>query len=149
MRPPSASTAQRYFPTFHTAFAPRPHLPAPSAPLPHPAVYAAAVSIETGMQSAAMGYALSTKHFANVLVAVPSSVSIVFMVGGGRRGGREPGREPGRGKGGWEAGSRPAAAAARAGMGPGLGQTPPLTVAGARGLACRSGWVPRWRWCGA
>lgn len=38
------------------------------------------VSIETGMQSAAMGYALSTKHFADVLVAVPSSVSIVFMV---------------------------------------------------------------------
>lgn len=40
----------------------------------------AAVSIETGMQSAAMGYALSTKHFADVLVAVPSSISIVFMV---------------------------------------------------------------------
>ena len=40
----------------------------------------AAVSIETGMQSAAMGYALSTKHYAAVLVAVPSSVSIVFMV---------------------------------------------------------------------
>lgn len=39
-----------------------------------------AVSIETGMQSAAMGYALSSKHFADVLVAVPSSVSIVFMV---------------------------------------------------------------------
>lgn len=38
------------------------------------------VSIETGMQSAAMGYALSTKHFPDVLVAVPSSVSIVFMV---------------------------------------------------------------------
>ena len=35
-----------------------------------------AVSIETGMQSAAMGYALSSKHFAgNVLVAVPSSIS--------------------------------------------------------------------------
>lgn len=32
------------------------------------------------MQSAAMGYALSTKHFGDVLVAVPSSVSIVFMV---------------------------------------------------------------------
>ena len=27
-----------------------------------------------------MGYALSTKHFADVLVAVPSSISIVFMV---------------------------------------------------------------------
>lgn len=38
------------------------------------------VSIETGMQSAAMGYALSCKHFSDVLVAVPSSVSIVFMV---------------------------------------------------------------------
>lgn len=38
------------------------------------------VSIETGMQSAAMGYALSTKHFADILVAVPSSVSIVIMV---------------------------------------------------------------------
>lgn len=42
------------------------------------------------MQSAAMGYALSSKHFADVLVAVPSSVSIVFMVGAGgpaRKGG--------------------------------------------------------------
>lgn len=38
------------------------------------------VSIETGMQSAAMGYALSTKHFTDILVAVPSSVSIVVMV---------------------------------------------------------------------
>lgn len=38
------------------------------------------VSVETGMQSAAMGYALSCKHFKDVLVAVPSSVSIVFMV---------------------------------------------------------------------
>ncbi|KAL6779846.1 hypothetical protein ACKKBG_A13970 [Auxenochlorella protothecoides x Auxenochlorella symbiontica] len=38
------------------------------------------VSIETGMQSAAMGYALSTKHFADVLVAMPSAVSILFMV---------------------------------------------------------------------
>jgi BASS family bile acid:Na+ symporter len=38
------------------------------------------VSIETGMQSAAMGYALSTKHFADILVAVPSSVSILVMV---------------------------------------------------------------------
>lgn len=38
------------------------------------------VSIETGMQSAAMGFALSTKHFADVLVAVPSAVSILFMV---------------------------------------------------------------------
>lgn len=38
------------------------------------------VSIETGMQSAAMAYALSTKHFADILVAVPASVSIVVMV---------------------------------------------------------------------
>ncbi|GAB4815674.1 hypothetical protein N2152v2_002720 [Parachlorella kessleri] len=38
------------------------------------------VSIETGMQSAAMGFALSTHHFKDVLVAVPSAVSIVFMV---------------------------------------------------------------------
>ena len=38
------------------------------------------VSIETGMQSAAMAYALSTKHFADILVAVPASVSIVIMV---------------------------------------------------------------------
>ena len=38
------------------------------------------VSIETGMQSAAMGFALSRKHFADILVAVPSSVSIVIMV---------------------------------------------------------------------
>ncbi|EFN55282.1 hypothetical protein CHLNCDRAFT_134211 [Chlorella variabilis] len=38
------------------------------------------VSLETGLQSAALGYTLSTKHFADVLVAVPSSVSIVFMV---------------------------------------------------------------------
>lgn len=38
------------------------------------------VSIETGMQSAAMGYALSTRNFADIMVAVPSSVSIVVMV---------------------------------------------------------------------
>ena len=38
------------------------------------------VSIETGMQSAAMAYALSTKHFSDILVAVPASVSIVVMV---------------------------------------------------------------------
>lgn len=38
------------------------------------------VSIETGMQSAAMGFALSRQHFADVMVAVPSSVSIVCMV---------------------------------------------------------------------
>jgi bile acid:Na+ symporter, BASS family len=29
------------------------------------------VSIETGMQSAAMGYALAVKHFSDVMVAVP------------------------------------------------------------------------------
>ena len=38
------------------------------------------VSIETGMQSAAMAYALSMKHFSDVMVAVPASVSIVVMV---------------------------------------------------------------------
>lgn len=44
--------------------------PAPAACIPH-----------AGMQSAAMGFALSTHHFRDVLVAVPSAVSIVFMVG--------------------------------------------------------------------
>jgi len=39
------------------------------------------VSIETGMQSAALAYGLSVKHFASdVMVAVPASVSIVIMV---------------------------------------------------------------------
>eukprot|EP00890_Picochlorum_soloecismus_P004979 jgi/Picsp_1/5482/NSC_02841-R1_bile acid na+ symporter family protein len=38
------------------------------------------VSIETGMQSAAMGYALTTKHFSDILVAVPSAVSVCVMV---------------------------------------------------------------------
>lgn len=39
------------------------------------------VSIETGMQSAALAYGLSRSHFANdVMVAVPASVSIVIMV---------------------------------------------------------------------
>ncbi len=38
------------------------------------------VSIETGMQSAALGFSLSMKHFSDVLVALPSAVSIVVMV---------------------------------------------------------------------
>ncbi|MEO2192071.1 MAG: bile acid:sodium symporter family protein [bacterium] len=39
------------------------------------------VSIETGMQSAALAYGLSVKHFASdALVSVPASVSIVIMV---------------------------------------------------------------------
>ena len=39
------------------------------------------VSIETGMQSAALAYGLSVKHFASdAMVAVPASVSIVIMV---------------------------------------------------------------------
>jgi len=39
------------------------------------------VSIETGMQSAALAYGLSVKHFASdPMVAVPASVSIVIMV---------------------------------------------------------------------
>jgi BASS family bile acid:Na+ symporter len=37
------------------------------------------VSIETGMQSAALGFALARKHFADPMVAVPSAVSVVFM----------------------------------------------------------------------
>ena len=38
------------------------------------------VSIETGMQSAALGFALSSKHFGDVATTVPSAVSINFMV---------------------------------------------------------------------
>jgi BASS family bile acid:Na+ symporter len=38
------------------------------------------VSIETGMQSAALAYGLSVKHFSDALVSVPASVSIVIMV---------------------------------------------------------------------
>lgn len=56
-----------------------PSHPALSRPL-LPPLCPPTVSIETGMQSAAMGYALSTKHFADILVAVPSSVSILVMV---------------------------------------------------------------------
>ena len=36
-----------------------------------------------GMQSAALGFALARKHFADPLVAVPSAVSVVFMALGG------------------------------------------------------------------
>ncbi|KAK9801391.1 hypothetical protein WJX73_004956 [Symbiochloris irregularis] len=41
------------------------------------------VSIETGMQSAALGFLLARQHFADPLVAVPSAVSVVFMALGG------------------------------------------------------------------
>lgn len=41
------------------------------------------VSIETGMQSAALGFLLAQAHFADPLVAVPSAVSVVFMALGG------------------------------------------------------------------
>lgn len=41
------------------------------------------VSIETGMQSAALGFLLAQKHFADPLVAIPSAVSVVFMALGG------------------------------------------------------------------
>eukprot|EP01025_Chloroclados_australasicus_P047934 TRINITY_DN5412_c0_g1_i4.p2 TRINITY_DN5412_c0_g1~~TRINITY_DN5412_c0_g1_i4.p2 ORF type:complete len:418 (-),score=54.13 TRINITY_DN5412_c0_g1_i4:576-1745(-) len=41
------------------------------------------VSIETGMQSAALGFVLAQKHFTDPLVAVPSAVSVVFMAVGG------------------------------------------------------------------
>ncbi|KAK9822155.1 hypothetical protein WJX81_000329 [Elliptochloris bilobata] len=41
------------------------------------------VSIETGMQSAALGFLLAQTHFADPLVAVPSAVSVVFMALGG------------------------------------------------------------------
>lgn len=41
------------------------------------------VSIETGMQSAALGFLLAQKHFPDPLVAVPSAVSVVFMAVGG------------------------------------------------------------------
>jgi predicted Na+-dependent transporter len=33
------------------------------------------------MQSAALGFMLAQAHFADALVAVPSAVSVVFMVG--------------------------------------------------------------------
>lgn len=38
------------------------------------------VSIETGMQSAALAFSLSMKHFQDVLVSLPAAVSIVVMV---------------------------------------------------------------------
>lgn len=38
------------------------------------------ISMQTGMQSAAIGYALSTAHFSDPLVAVPSGISIALMV---------------------------------------------------------------------
>ncbi|GJP55352.1 hypothetical protein CLOM_g14321 [Closterium sp. NIES-68] len=41
------------------------------------------ISIETGMQSSALGFLLAQKHFSNPLVAVPSAVSVVFMALGG------------------------------------------------------------------
>jgi len=41
------------------------------------------VSIETGMQSAALGFLLAQAHFSDPLVAVPSAVSVVFMALGG------------------------------------------------------------------
>lgn len=41
------------------------------------------VSIETGMQSAALGFMLAQAHFSDALVAVPSAVSVVFMALGG------------------------------------------------------------------
>jgi BASS family bile acid:Na+ symporter len=41
------------------------------------------VSIETGMQSAALGFLLAQAHFADPMVAVPSAVSVVFMALGG------------------------------------------------------------------
>lgn len=41
------------------------------------------VSIETGMQSAALGFLLAQQNFSDPLVAVPSAVSVVFMALGG------------------------------------------------------------------
>ena len=41
------------------------------------------VSIETGMQSAALGFLLAQQNFADPLVCVPSAVSVVFMAIGG------------------------------------------------------------------
>ncbi|KAL4527435.1 hypothetical protein Ndes2526B_g08877 [Nannochloris sp. 'desiccata'] len=38
------------------------------------------VSIETGMQSAALAFSLSMKHFSDVMVSLPGAVSIVVMV---------------------------------------------------------------------
>lgn len=41
------------------------------------------VSIETGMQSAALGFMLAQQHFTDALVCVPSAVSVVCMALGG------------------------------------------------------------------
>lgn len=41
---------------------------------------AAIVCATAGMQSAALGFMLAQAHFADALVAVPSAVSVVFMV---------------------------------------------------------------------
>ena len=35
---------------------------------------------DAGMQSAALGFMLAQTHFADPMVAVPSAVSVVFMV---------------------------------------------------------------------
>jgi hypothetical protein len=55
-----------------------PRAPYSGRPGAHEAMHACACC--AGMQSAGMGYALSRQHFSDVLVAVPSSVSIVVMV---------------------------------------------------------------------
>ncbi|EKX40530.1 hypothetical protein GUITHDRAFT_75425 [Guillardia theta CCMP2712] len=39
------------------------------------------IAIETGMQSAALGYLLAMKHFENPLIAVPSAVGVLVMSG--------------------------------------------------------------------
>jgi len=39
------------------------------------------VSIETGMQSSALGFLLAQKHFSDPLVMVPSAVSVLFQAG--------------------------------------------------------------------
>jgi len=41
--------------------------------------YSRTISIETGMQSAALGYLLARKHFADPLTAVPSAVGVFAM----------------------------------------------------------------------
>lgn len=38
------------------------------------------ILVVAGMQSAALGFMLAQAHFADALVAVPSAVSVVFMV---------------------------------------------------------------------
>lgn len=39
------------------------------------------VSIETGMQSSALGFLLAQRHFSDPMVAVPSAVSVIFQAG--------------------------------------------------------------------